>query len=142
MKMNKGQENLRIALRDNLNINFYKVEGKGGTPNLHYLGKGDWPTGWMEIIHLQDWGKRVTTGLRLEQANWMQDYINSGGSAWVVVRVGLATCLFWGECAANLLDRPNPKNFMDLAVWSKNGNLLKEDWKHVENMILNANSGY
>jgi len=60
----------------------------------------------------------------------------------VVVRVGLATCLFWGECAANLLDRPNPKNFMDLAVWSKNGNLLKEDWKHVENMILNANSGY
>ena len=96
--MDKGQENLRIALRDNLNMNFYKVDGKGGTPNLHYLGKGDWPTGWMEIIHLESWGKRVSTGLRLEQANWMRDYINNGGSAWVVVRVGLATCLFWGEC--------------------------------------------
>jgi len=140
MKMNKGQENLRIALRDNLNINFYKVDGKGGTPNLHYIGKGDWPTGWMEIIHLEEWGKRVSTGLRLEQANWMQDYINNGGSAWVVVRVGLVTCLFWGDCAESLLDRPNPKRFVEMATWSKNGNLSKEDWKHVENMILNANS--
>jgi hypothetical protein len=140
--MNKGQENLRIALRDNLNINFYKVDGKGGTPNIHYLGKGDWPTGWMEIIHLGEWDKRVSTGLRLEQANWMQDYINNGGSAWVVARVGPATCLFWGECAASLLDRPSPKRFMETATWSKNGNLSKEDWKHVENMILNANSVY
>jgi hypothetical protein len=31
---------------------------------------------------------------------------------------------------------------MEMAVWSKNGNLLKEDWKYVENMILNANSDY
>jgi len=96
----------------------------------------------MEIIHLESWGKRVSTGLRLEQANWMRDYINNGGSAWVVVRVELATCLFWGDAVFDLLDRPNPKNFMDLAVWSKNGNLLKEDWKYVEGMILNANSDY
>jgi hypothetical protein len=96
----------------------------------------------MEIIHLESWGKRVTTGLRLEQAKWMQDYIDSGGSAWVVVRVGIATCLFWGECAASLLDRPSPKRFMEMATWSKNGNLSKEEWKHVENMILNANSVY
>jgi hypothetical protein len=88
----------------------------------------------MEIIHLEEWGKRVSTGLRLEQANWMQDYINNGGSAWVVVRVGLVTCLFWGDCAESLLDRPNPKRFVEMATWSKNGNLSKEDWKHVENM--------
>ena len=33
--MEKGQDNLRIALRDNLNMNFYKVHGNGGIPNLH-----------------------------------------------------------------------------------------------------------
>jgi hypothetical protein len=31
---------------------------------------------------------------------------------------------------------------MEMATWSKNGNLSKEEWKHVENMILNANSVY
>jgi hypothetical protein len=47
-----------------------------------------------------------------------------------------------GECVLDLLDRPNPKKFMELATWSKNGNLLKEDWKYVEGMILNAHSDY
>ena len=138
--MEKGQDNLRIALRDNLNMNFYKVHGNGGIPNLHYLGSGDFPSGWMEIIHLDDWGKRVSSGLRLEQAQWIHDYIERGGSAWIVIRIERALCLFWGGSVFDIRDRPNPKRFMDLATWKKNGNLLKHDWKEVEDIILNANS--
>ena len=108
--MNKGQENLRIALRDNLNIKFYKVDGGKAMPNLHYLGKGDFPTGWMEIIHLDDWGKRVSSGLRLEQAQWVHDYIEDGGSAWIVVRIERAICLFWGGSVFDILDRPTPRS--------------------------------
>jgi len=94
--MKKGQDNLRIALRDNLNMNFYKVHGNGGIPNLHYIGEGDFPSGWMEIIHLDDWGKRVSSGLRLEQAQWVHDYIERGGSAWIVIRIeGSVPLLGW-----------------------------------------------
>jgi hypothetical protein len=66
-------------------------------PNVHYLGSGKFPMGFMQIIHVGDWSKRVSTGLRKEQVKWMNEYIDQGGSAWIVVRIGRDfTGLFWG----------------------------------------------
>jgi hypothetical protein len=94
-KMNT--HNLWTLLRNNLKMKMYRVGGTEGMPNVHYLGSGKFPMGFMQIIHVGDWSKRVSTGLRKEQVKWMNEYIDQGGSAWIVVRIGRDfTGLFWG----------------------------------------------
>jgi hypothetical protein len=133
-------ENLRIALRDNMDMTVYKVDGKHGMPNVHYIGEGKYPTGWMLLLHIDEMGKRVATGLKREHINWMSDYIKSGGNAWVLVRVGRElNCLFWGtEAVLNtLFDRPTPKDFVELAAYHKRGNMKYYDWHEMQDVIMN-----
>tara|TARA_R110000824_G_scaffold7516_1_gene34061 strand:- start:381 stop:791 length:411 start_codon:yes stop_codon:yes gene_type:complete len=132
-------ENLKINLRDNTSMSLFPVVGKQGMPNTFYIGDGKHNNGFMELIHIDKFGKRVTTGLRLEQVNWLSNYIEQGGSAWVLVKIGRDfTCLFWGETCKGLMNKPTAKDFMSRATWSKRGNLKKEDWAEMEDVILNA----
>jgi hypothetical protein len=110
-------------------------------PNVHYLGSGKFPMGFMQIIHVGDWSKRVSTGLRKEQVKWMNEYIDQGGSAWIVVRIGRDfTGLFWGGDSEAIFVRPSSQDFVKIAAWSKSGNMVEQDWEDIQNIILNANS--
>jgi hypothetical protein len=138
-KMNT--HNLWTLLRNNLKMKMYRVEGTEGMPNVHYLGSGKFPMGFMQIIHVGDWSKRVSTGLRKEQVKWMNEYIDQGGSAWIVVRIGRDfTGLFWGGDSEAIFVRPSSQDFVKIAAWSKSGNMVEQDWEDIQNIILNANS--
>jgi hypothetical protein len=138
-KMNT--HNLWTLLRNNLKMKMYRVGGTEGMPNVHYLGSGKFPMGFMQIIHVGDWSKRVSTGLRKEQVKWMNEYIDQGGSAWIVVRIGRDfTGLFWGGDSEAIFVRPSSQDFVKIAAWSKSGNMVEQDWEDIQNIILNANS--
>ena len=132
------EQNFWQYIRSNLfDVRMYRVENKvmQGMPDLHYIHEGI--TGWIELKFLNDWPKkRMTTGLMLTQAMWLEEYALSGGNSWIMIRIAREfTGLIGGRDAMKIYDRPSRAAFMGMLCWHATGNLKEEDWINLKNTI-------
>jgi hypothetical protein len=101
-------------VRKNLALKMHRVENRvaKGTPDVHYLRDGK--SGWIELKYIADWPKkRIASGLMLNQAMWLQEYVEHKGSCWVLIRIGRDFIgLVDGKDARVLYDRPSTKGLL------------------------------
>jgi hypothetical protein len=134
-----SEQNFWVLLRKNLPLKLYRVENKvsRGMPDVHFASKEKLGmSGWVELKYLPEFPKRqMTVGLKKHQAMWLKEYSNYGQS-WLLVRIGSNwTGLFFGSIAEEIFARPTKEKFCSLATWSKRGNLTKDDWKRLSEVM-------
>lgn len=127
-----------ILLRNKLPLKMYRVENKvmKGMPDIHYIKDGK--SGWIELKYINKWPKkRIAIGFKLNQAIWAKDYTSRGGKSWILIRAERGhIILIKGKDSDTLFKRPNIKDLMDMAVWSKNGNMAEKDWEELASVII------
>ncbi len=115
----------------------YRVENRvmKGMPDIHYIKNGK--TGWIELKYLPKWPvKRMSIGLMKNQSFWLKQYDEENGRCWVLIRIGRDyIALVDGKDAPRLYERPSKKDFLDLVHWSKKGNMTKDDWNELVDVI-------
>tara|TARA_R100001377_G_scaffold66562_1_gene41808 strand:- start:298 stop:732 length:435 start_codon:yes stop_codon:yes gene_type:complete len=132
-----SEKNFWTLIRNNLPLKMYRVENKvmKGMPDVHYIDtQGN--SGWIELKFLESWPKKVLSiGLRMNQSLWLTSYARNKGNCWVLLKVGRDyTALIKGE-EADKLFRPSRKEFFGCVLWSKKGNLSKDDWAELCGVI-------
>ena len=132
-----SEKNFWTLIRNNLPLKMYRVENKvmKGMPDVHYIDKQG-NSGWIELKFLDSWPKKVLSiGLRMNQSLWLTSYARNKGSCWVLLKVGRDyTALMKGKDADKLF-RPSKKEFFNVVHWSKKGNLSKDDWLELCDVI-------
>lgn len=136
-----SEKNFWVLLRTSMKkMKMYRVENKvmKGMPDVHYICDGQ--SGWIEMKYLKSWPKtRMSIGLRLNQAMWLEEYAKNQGQSWVLVRIGREFLgLIHGREAKRLFDRPSRKDFFDMMSYWKRGNLNSEDWEEIQEIIGSA----
>jgi hypothetical protein len=125
-------------VRNNLGLKMYRVENRvmKGMPDVHYIQDGK--SGWIELKYIADWPrKRIASGLMLNQAMWLQEYVEHKGRCWVLIRIGRDFIgLVDGRDAKVLHDRPSTKDFYSLLAWKKHGNMKTADWVELADVIV------
>jgi hypothetical protein len=133
------EHNFWRYIRSNLNITTYRVENKVmvGMPDVHYLHEGT--SGWIELKFISDWPKkRMTTGLMLTQAMWLEEYSLNGGNSWIMFRIARDFAgLINGRDAMKVYERPSRSAFMGMLHWQASGNLQEEDWENLKRTLCN-----
>ena len=130
-----SEKNFWHLLRNSLPLKMYRIENRvmRGMPDIHYINdKGS--SGWIELKFLSNWPKkRVATGLSLNQAIWLSEY---KGRCWVLIRVGRDFIgLIDGKKSKQIYNRVSKTEFSNLLNWHKKGNMSKEDWRSLSEVI-------
>jgi hypothetical protein len=86
-----------------------------GTPDINCLA------GWIELKQLGAWPKRETSVVTIphftqEQRIWLTRRCESGGAAWLLLRVGHEWLLFWGHWAAKNINSCTRAQLVEGAV--------------------------
>ncbi len=135
-----SEKNFWTLVRNSLPLKMYRVENKvmKGMPDVHYVKSGH--SGWVELKYLKQWPKsRVNIGIKTTQCIWHKEYREEQGKCWVLVRIGRDfTALFDGNYSEALFKRPSRKDFISMALWYKRGNLTKEDWNQIKELLCQA----
>ena len=115
----------------------YRVENKvaEGMPDVHYLSNGS--SGWIELKYVEDWPQnKLSIGLRLKQAFWLNEYAANNGRCWILLRVGKEFIgLINGSSANQLVDKVDVPEFLDCLVYKKFGMMTASDWQELANVI-------
>jgi intergrase/recombinase len=129
-------------LRNNLPFKTYRVENKVmiGMPDVHYIHKGK--TGWIELKYIPKWftkrTRKLNCGYKLQQALWAKEHIKHGGTNWILIRVSNDFIgLVHGRHAMQLQQKPYIRDFYDICVYQKRGNLDDESWNELAHAIVN-----
>jgi len=132
-----SEKNFWTLVRGSLPLKMYRVENKvmKGMPDIHYIRNGE--SGWIELKYLPEWPKtRVSIGLRQNQSLWLQGYRKKKGKSWILIRIGRAyTCLIDGKDAEKIHKRPSKQDFFKVVVWAKTGNMTRDDWDDLADVI-------
>ena len=91
-----------------------------GTPDVNFAD------GWIELKHLHRWPASDMTTVRImhftaQQRVWLLRRWRAGGSAWMIVQVGMDWMLFDAETAALIIDRTCKPEMIDRARWHWHG---------------------
>jgi hypothetical protein len=133
-----SEKNFWSLLRLNLEMKMYRVENRvmKGMPDVHFIKDG--VSGWIELKFLPDWPKkRMPTGLKLNQALWLDKYSENGGRCWILIRIGRDFMgLAPGANAKRLYEKPGKDEFVSLLSFIKRGNMMKGDWESLAKVII------
>lgn len=101
-----------------------------GTPDVNHIH------GWLELKWIPDWPRRPETVVRLdhytpEQRAWHMRRTHAGGRVHVLLGVGGASLLLWGDVAAQHLGRVPRGELLDLTVaaWPRGSKAMRKELK-------------
>ena len=134
-----SEKNFWVLLRTSLKqLKMYRVENRvmKGRPEVHDIKDGS--SGWIELKYIDKWPKtRVATGLKLNQCLWLKEYDENKGHCWIMLRIGRDfTALIHGRDAKKIFDRPSRPDFFKLLSYQKAGNMTKDDWDELCNVLV------
>ena len=132
------ERNFWVLIRKSMkDLKMYRVENRvmKGMPDVHYIKDG--VTGWIELKYLTLWPKRrISTGLKLNQSLWLKEYDEHKGKAWILIRIGRDfTGLISGKNAQLIFASPSRSDFFDLLSYKRMGNMTKENWQELSDVL-------
>ena len=140
-----SEKNFWNLIRSNLELNMYRIENRvsSGMPDIHYISRSpiseNGSSGWIELKYIESFPKKgkLSVGLRLAQHLWHKKYrLLYGGQTWVLVRVGRdGIYLIDGKFSEKLQKLPSSSSFIKLCEWKFSGNMNKNDWKGLKDVI-------
>ena len=132
------ERNFWVLIRKSMkDLKMYRVENRvmKGMPDVHYIKNG--VSGWIELKYLTLWPKRrIRTGLKLNQSLWLKEYDEHKGKAWILIRISRDfTGLISGKNAQLIFARPSRTDFFDLLSYKRMGNMTKENWQELSDVL-------
>ena len=137
-----SEKNFWNLVRINLDLDMYRIENRvsSGMPDIHYIDKGS--SGWIELKYIEGFPKKgkLRIGLRIAQHLWHLRYTKNKGQTWILVRVGRkGIYLIDGKYSGELQKMPNNSSFLKMCEWKLSGNMSKNDWKGLKDVITRNN---
>ena len=73
---------------------------------------------------------------KLNQSLWLKEYDEHKGKAWILIRIGRDfTGLISGKNAQLIFARPSRTDFFDLLSYKRMGNMTKENWQELSDVL-------